>query len=221
MTYWAFKTVEQERGDRMSWLPYCDPAVCPLFSKQCVCWVRSLWPTAAVLIVLLCLQYCAGTPAHLPMSHTHTHTHRSVEPPQLASRHVSWPQLLKCQGSQVAFQQMDSLSVCACVCVCVCRGLVRADCWCVLTWLCRYNNHNLEEGRESGAGLACAGVTIGQRSARMTKASDSTEVTRPGLRFGYSQLFFLLLGYQWPGICGAIPDGLTRVLSKMSEVTAN
>ena len=48
----------------------------------------------------------------LPTCPCLTHTHRSVEPPQLAGRHVSWPQLLKCQGSQVAFQQMDSLSVC-------------------------------------------------------------------------------------------------------------
>ena len=152
---------------------------------------------------------------------THTHTHTG------AWNLHSWP-VATCpdlsywnvRGHRLPSNRW-TLWVCARVCVCVCRGLVRADCWCVLTWLCRYNNHNLEEGRESGAGLACAGVTIGQRSARMTKASDSTEVTRPGLRFGYSQLFFLLLGYQWPGICGAIPDGLTRVLSKMSEVTAN
>lgn len=139
-------------------------------------------------VVFILYWYCCP-PTHVPL--TPTHIHRSVELSQLANRHVAWPPLLKCQGSQVAFQQMDS-GVCVLVCVCVCAWLSVCT-HMVLTW---QRTQSRGGGGSPGAGLACAGVTTAQRSTKLTKASGSSGVSSQGLLL--TPRCLLLLRYHRP-----------------------
>lgn len=98
----------------------------PAIFWPCICagWAHCV---QLLSLTLFCCLYSTVL-VLLPTYTCLTHTHRSVEPPQLASRHVAWPQLLKCQGSQVAFQHME------CVCWGVGKVLLSVCIHMALTW---------------------------------------------------------------------------------------
>lgn len=68
---------------------------CNLLFCNNLCW--SSWSCCLSLLLPLFRLYSS-----VVVRLTHT-----MEPPQLAGRHVAWPQPLKCHGSQVAFHHME------------------------------------------------------------------------------------------------------------------
>ena len=153
---------------------------------------------------------------------THTHTHTG------AWNLHSWP-VATCpdlsywnvRGHRLPSNRW-TLWVCARVCVCVCVSGAGKS------WLlvCTHMALPLQQPQSrGGAGVGSRlGVCRGHHRSEVSEDDKGQWLHRghsPRATFWLFTAFFLLLGYQWPGICGAIPDGLTRVLSKMSEVTAN